>query len=333
MVKSSSYGKKRYYVKGFPECLRRSQCHHSHFIYRLNHITDMASNWAIGRVRLSQTELVSRIISPDNLLFALESLHKHGICILENAVNLEYLRRLNERMVADATARYKEQQAIHNFGSGTGNIQLAMPLNKDFVFDDIIANPFVTAITECMLGPNPVLRFQSGNAAFKAGNRQPVHVDLDYPRPDIPYGMCVNIALVEMSPANGATEFWPGTHLISPEVTNPGIIVPTLLERQRQVNPPIQLSAPAGSIIIRDLKLWHAGMPNHTDDVRILLIGIQLARWYQNELKMQLPLGSKDKIQWGRLSSAVEWVEEDAKQMFFSFSDLAPSRSPVENQS
>lgn len=65
-----------------------------------------------------------------------------------------------------------------------------------------------------MLGPKPVLRFYSANTAFKAGGRQPVHIDLDCPFPgEMAFGLCVNVCLGDVGVENGATEVWLGSHL------------------------------------------------------------------------------------------------------------------------
>ena len=50
-----------------------------------------------------------------------------------------------------------------------------------------------------------------------------------------------------------------------------GRICEDLLEQRRQVRGPSQPVIEKGSIVIRDLRLWHAGMPNMTDEVRVML--------------------------------------------------------------
>ncbi|KAF4306004.1 hypothetical protein GTA08_BOTSDO07198 [Botryosphaeria dothidea] len=52
------------------------------------------------------------------------------------------------------------------------------------------------------------------NTAFKAGGRQPVHIDLDCPFPgEMAFGLCVNVCLGDVGVENGATEVWLGSHL------------------------------------------------------------------------------------------------------------------------
>ena len=50
-----------------------------------------------------------------------------------------------------------------------------------------------------------------------------------------------------------------------------GRIREDLLEQRRQIRGPSQPIIEKGSIVIRDLRLWHAGMPNTTDEVRVML--------------------------------------------------------------
>ena len=85
----------------------------------------------------------------------------------------------------------------------------------------------------------------------------------------------VNVLLVDATPENGATEIWLGTHHYGNnglrESTEEPYISKTALEERKKTVPPIQACVSKGSLIIRDLRLWHAGIPNQTDDPRIML--------------------------------------------------------------
>jgi len=94
---------------------------------------------------------------------------------------------------------------------------------------------------------------------------------------DLPFAMTVNITLVDMTVKNGATEFWLGTHLRG----NKGIkdparadgpwIAQKYLDERSLESPPIRPSISKGSLLIRDMRLWHAGIANETPTPRILL--------------------------------------------------------------
>lgn len=271
---------------------------------------------SIAIIRLTPEELTSQTMSSHNLQAALEALHRDGILALENAVDVTHLDKLNERMVPEAKKLYANVDTHRNFGQTTGNIQQEPVVDKDYIFEDIIANPWATSIVEHMMGPNPQLRFYSANTAFKATGRQPPHVDVDFDMPRIPFGYCININLVDTSPENGATEFWLGSHIdtdqsVFDRTANNLQIKTELVEERRKISPPIQPSLPKGSLIIRDFRLWHAGMPNKTEDPRVMLISIQFPSWYRSDQTFTLPRSLEGNIHFGRLVPYVKWVDED----------------------
>jgi ectoine hydroxylase-related dioxygenase (phytanoyl-CoA dioxygenase family) len=264
-------------------------------------------------IHLSAAELSTQQLSSHNLQAAVEALHRDGIVVLDNAVNPTHLDTLNARMVPEARALYSKSTTHHNFGAATGNIQQEPVLEEGYVFADILANPFAVAVVECMLGPRPALRFHSANTAFRATARQPPHIDVGFDFPQVPFGFCVNVNLVDSSPENGATEVWPGTHTTTTnKVLEQGSlsIKRDLVEARRKIRPPVQPSLPKGSLIIRDFRLWHAGMPKHTDDPRVMIVTVLFPTWYRSKLQIVLPESIKGKINWGSVDAKVDWVPD-----------------------
>lgn len=262
---------------------------------------------------LSPEELHTKKLGSHNLQAAVEALHQDGLVVLKNAVDVDHLDKLEARMVPEARDLYPRPSTHRNFGHNTGNIQQEPVLEDGYIFQDVIANPWATEVIQCMLGPRPTLRFYSANTAFKATGRQPPHIDVDFDFPKIPFGYCVNINLVDVTPENGSTEFWLGSHtdtdvkvLDSDEYQ----IRPSLQRQRRKTRPPIQPSLPKGSLVIRDFRLWHAGMPNRTEHPRVMLVTVQFPSWYRSGLKMKLPRAVQGKIEWGDLVPCVEWVDE-----------------------
>lgn len=267
-------------------------------------------------ITLSDQERQSKRISSHNLQAAIEALHRDGVCAITNAVDTAHLDKLNSRMVSEAKELYANPKTHRNFGFNTGNIQQEPVCEPEYFLEDIVANPFATSITECMLGPNPHVRFYSANTAFKAEGRQPPHIDVQFEFPKIPFGFCININLVATTPENGATEIWLGSHrefndekISGEKVVNTGLS-PEQVEARRKISPPIQPSLPKGALIIRDFRLWHAGMPNRTDEPRVMLVTIHFPAWYRNDQKVFLPRSLKGKLNWGSLVPCVEWVDE-----------------------
>jgi len=98
------------------------------------------------------------------------------------------------------------------------------------------------------------------------------------------YQLVVNIPVVNVDATNGSTEIWLGTHRDTTVAVQDGDSKVPLdaLERRRLVSAPIQPTIRLGSAIIRDMRLWHAGMPNHTNSPRPMLALIHTVSWWQD---------------------------------------------------
>lgn len=159
------------------------------------------------------------------------------------------------------------------------------------------------------LGQTPVWNWLTANTALARtpGLRQPVHKDSVFAHPRHPYYFIANVPLCDFGPANGATEFWLGSHVDTTEqdqqvlswadtpaplrayrsgpegaggTTRVPWIAEDALEARRRVRPPVQPRVERGDIMVRDLRLWHAGMPNASDKHRIMLgLGYMVSRY------------------------------------------------------
>lgn len=283
--------------------------------------------------------------SLDFIAEAVSFLHKDGIVILENVVNTEHIDHLNSILTQEAEEIEKNPKHHFNFGKHTRNMDQAPPPTKELMYKDIWANSFVCAVLSAVLGPKPVIHYANGNTALQAGpnGRQPVHSDVEFDHPVyFPFALVVNINLVDTSPENGATEFWPGTHHVStPEChvtladsseTKILNVKPEFVEQRRRHSPPIQPSTKKGSIIIRDLRLWHAGMPNLTPVPRIMLAFVAQPAWFQGQSKVLLPLSVKELVEsWSdEVQFAAEWVDGVVNHKVLSSADVDfDSRSPI----
>lgn len=140
------------------------------------------------------------------------------------------------------------------------------------------------------LGPKPRWIYTTGNNALAgtAGMRQPVHKDTRYRHPKCPFLVVCNTALNDFTIDNGATEFWLGTHAFTDETVQEvrsggelpeGVlegqpacsVLPEAVEARRLVRPPIRACMKKGDVMLRDIRTWHAGMPNNTSRDRIMI--------------------------------------------------------------
>lgn len=111
-----------------------------------------------------------------------------------------------------------------------------------------------------------------------------------------PFFVIANIPLCPFNATTGSTEFWLGSHasttgheqvITTPEssLANAKLrigdpityVLPEVMEKRRLVRPPIQPSCEPGDIMLRDVRTWHAGMPNESENYRIMLaLGYQV---------------------------------------------------------
>ncbi|KAI1186738.1 hypothetical protein F5B17DRAFT_352884 [Nemania serpens] len=305
-------------------------------------------------IRPSAEEVKSKKLSEMNLEIAVRGVHLDGLVVVEGVVPHEQLDRLNTKMVEDARilqARGKNGPFNYN----VGNIQQDAPPCAEHFYPSILTNPIATQITSSVLGPRPKWTFCSGNTALPtpAGGspqRQPVHADADFAHPEHPFALVINVPLIDMSPRNGSTEVWLGTHTgtggieaqegAHGERASGRIRQDVLADWVATRGPPIQPDIKKGSIVIRDLRLWHAGMPNMSEEVRVMLAQIHFANWYRNamrlefaedvkpileELKSRGELGLEVPVNWVSKQDAMDGYLNRAFGNAYDFNQAEPS--------
>ncbi|KAF3908363.1 hypothetical protein AA313_de0209540 [Arthrobotrys entomopaga] len=284
------------------------------------------------------------ICPPTILAEALKHLHHSGVVVLENVVDVTHLDTINSVMSPEATGIANLPSERFNFGRETGNINQSPPLKEEFLYLDVWANPFVLPVLAAMLGPVPVLHLATGNTTTLAEDRQPVHSDYGLPHPSFPFSFVVNTPLVDMTLQNGALEVWPGSHTATTfydQVAYQGqcgslptrAIIPAILKNREAISPPARVVVPKGSVIIRDLRLWHAGHPNLTNMPRVMLAFVWQASWWQGTARIPLPLDIKNVINsWEeegpvKFSVAAKWIDGEVSRQLHGDkdTDMRPS--------
>lgn len=259
-------------------------------------------------------------LSPELMAEALTFLHRDGIIILANAIDTEHLDALQAVLGPEAEEIAQDPNHHFNFGKETRNMDQAPPLEPKLMYNDIWANPAAVAILKNVLGPELVCHYANGNTALQATGRQPVHSDIHTAHPLFPFAYAINIPLCDVNAENGATEIWPGSHRDSNIDQHDGgeghlTIKPSLVEERRKSFPLVLPSLSKGSLIIRDIRLWHAGMPNLTPDPRIMLAFVVQPKWFQAPSKVLIPEKARKVVErWKNetgLEYAVQWVEGD----------------------
>ncbi|TVY15089.1 Kanamycin B dioxygenase [Lachnellula arida] len=266
-------------------------------------------------------ELKASAYDTPNIEAAMVALHQDGFVVLKNVVDVAHVDHINSYMTGEADEIIKNNAKPFNQGVKS-NILQAPPLkDPEYLYNDVFFNPFVIQLMNTYLGAKPIWNFVTGNNALPhtKGLRQPVHKDITFFHPQCPFYVIANVPLCPFNPTTGSTEFWLGSHastsgheqmIATPEthLANAKLVVgePTtnvldqVREERRKVRPPVQPTCDKGDIMLRDLRTWHAGMPNESDDptdinAPPILAGEadwgEKAQWYPNHtLRTKLPL-------------------------------------------
>jgi hypothetical protein len=251
-------------------------------------------------------------LTGDELSTAVEAVLRDGFVVLEDAVSLVHLDKLRDRMLADLPVLLERTDAPYNFN--TGNIQQDPPPFPPFLLRDVLLNEAAISVTAALLGPGVKNAYYSGNTCLPSSQEQPWHVDTGQlwrglPAATPPFGLVVNVPVVEMTPENGSTQLWPATHLDTSVAAQDGDIkIPqAALDKWGASSTPVQPHIRLGSILIRDLRLWHRGMPNHTPVPRPMIAMIHWIRWRQTRA-VRFETGSEELLRHPILNTHAEFV-------------------------
>ena len=252
-------------------------------------------------------------LTGERLQGAVRGLREDGFAILHRAVDLDHIAVLRDKMLSDVATILARPDAPFNFNAG--NVQQDPPPCAPFLFRDVLFNEAMISFTRAVLGDGLFNSFYSGNTAVPGGTRQPVHPDYGQLWPNLttatpPYCIAINVPLVDFTEENGATELWPGTHLdTAPWIGDASIRVePSQLDKWRERGP-IRATVPAGSLIVRDLRMWHAGMPNQTDTPRPMIAMIHFVSWWKDIAPVDFPEAAREFLQHPILKTNARFVE------------------------
>ena len=235
-------------------------------------------------------------LSKEHLVLALETLRSDGYVILENAVPkslIETIRDTFNPILQDhieANPQILDANKVGYVGKGHGIFGLHPPRQNPFMDPLIIANPFARPILAEALGTDFFCAFYNTNTSWPGSGTQNVHRDspplvADYPHPLPAFSIVLNIPLIDFTAANGATQIWPTTHLDNrpdPQGINDYSIW--------AADTPSRLTeVPVGSLVLRDMRMWHRGMPNRTGIIRSMLAVVYNRLFYDFNRRLEIP--------------------------------------------
>jgi len=213
-------------------------------------------------MQLSSEEVSAARLSSPTLRSAIDQVRNNGYVVFE--------RVLPPELLADMHAQFnhllEEHVARTDPNRGANRYQMHVPFMPPFTDERVIASPYVLPIVEALVGEDCICHYLASDTPLPGSDYQQPHPDIFPLFPDMPmvlppYSIVVNIPLVDAREDNGPLEIWPGgTHHYVVDRSQ----VPTLATSMH--SEPVLM--PAGSLLVRDSRMWHRGTPNRSSEPR-----------------------------------------------------------------
>lgn len=215
--------------------------------------------------------------SQERLAEAVASIKENGYVVLENVLDREYVRQMKDKLL-EVFEKKRQRTNIEpsnlysledypgvggNHGFNRWNLRL--PSCQPFIDSRLLGNPIAHNIFNAFFNKSPVFPIIACDMNAPGSTFQALHRDRST------FALIMNVPLVDMTMENGATHIFPGTHCMPGKPFQdhgPQMYCPKW--------PPASwkgefLCVKAGAVVIRDVRMAHRGMANHTDEFRPLI--------------------------------------------------------------
>lgn len=270
-------------------------------------------------ITITSQERTQELMTDDHLAQALNAIREDGYVVLADVIDHAHLDLLRERMDVDSQKLIAAQK-WGGAGQIAGHLQQGPPPFAPYIFRDIVANPFAIQVTRALLGDGVYNRFYNGNANTPGSGTQPLHPDGPHLWPGMKVthptaAVVVNVALMDVTEENGSTELWPGTH----QIPTVGRVDEKAEAQRREVVPPVRANTRKGSLLIRDIRLWHRGVPNYSSVVRHMIAMIHNVAWLQRGAPLLFNTGCEDAFPDCGLDHHAEFTDQPLEYLFTRF--------------
>ncbi len=267
------------------------------------------------------------VVAPDDVEKATELFYRDGFVAVRNVLNLSQLefiragcdRVIHEMMALDKNRIGNRGSHRYSFGGASLTGHLAHQPEWAMLIDLPSVRPILTAIFGssdyiarggggdfCLPGAVKYQRLHSDmnnrrvlkrpdGSEFIVGSFSDPSGKLSYRDLPCPY-VCCNFLMVDSTPTNGPTRQIPGTQHSHEHI-------PALEEEPDWMKLSTVCPAPAGSVLMRDVRAWHGGTPNLSNEVRALPNAEFFAPWYRERMPISMPRDIYD-----GLSEHGQWI-------------------------
>ena len=241
------------------------------------------------------------ILRPDEVDAAVRIFYRDGFVVVRDVLTadqVQYLRQGCEREARALVAEFpdgKGNRGLYRYSWGGASPTRSLLHREEWVM--LVDLPTVTPIVTAIFGsPDYHVRAARGDFCLPgAVEYQRLHTDIgdrvggffdprgiltlrDLPCPVV----TCNFLVQDFTRTNGPTRQIPGTQHSRENI-------PELAEEPLWMKYSTVCPVPAGSVMIRDLRAWHGGTPNLSDEMRAIPNAAFLAPWFRERLPPAMP--------------------------------------------
>jgi len=215
-------------------------------------------------------------VDEDQVKLWTDLIRMNGYVILENALPLALIERMRDRF----DQLLSERAAAEPSNRGVNRYQMYLPFEEPFAHPLVYEHPLVLRILERLMGSDLICTYFASDTPMPGADYQRVHSDtrLLFPESTLSlpcYGAVLNIPLVDATEENGSMEIWPGGSHLNPGQLEMAQLAPLMRSERANMR--------AGSILLRDLRMWHRGTPNRGARSRPNMALVYTRAWYRFE--------------------------------------------------
>jgi hypothetical protein len=275
----------------------------------------MTNDTGVVRIEVTPVERAAGTLTPERIERARDAMLDDGFVVFDDLLDVGQIDSLRQRMHEDIPELQRRAEVEPR--PWFGHLQHQPPVEPEFLLPDVILHPVVAAVTRALMGEDLQLVAFTANTNLPGSVRQRVHCDINQLFPDVPVAppahlVVSNVPLVDTSTAN-AVELWPGTHRDSRTHRRTEFqhvrLPDEWLDEQRRHRPPVQIAQRKGSVLLRDARLWHGGVPNTSGDLRVMLAVCVAPQWYAST-PLTFPSASRPVLEGLPVSVPADYTDE-----------------------
>ena len=244
-----------------------------------------------------------KILPPEEIEEAKKIFDRDGFVVIKNALKKQELKKLKkgcDEVIREILALDKGRvgnRGSHRYSFGSSSITGHIMHRTEWAM--LLDLPTVTPILNAIFDSSEYIARGGGGDFCLPGTTeyQHLHSDMGDRRTfgsfhddrgkltvrDLPCPyVCCNFLMVDFTKINGPTRQIPGTQ-------NSLDKIPKVHEEPEWMKLSTVCPAPAGSVLIRDVRAWHGGTPNLSKEVRAIPNVEFFAPWYREPMPISMP--------------------------------------------